>query len=633
MSGSLEEILEKLRLGDESVETEAKRGGKIDTAVLQTVSAFSNEPGRGGGYILLGVEEEPGTLFGGTFVVVGVPNAGKLQADLATRCRNDLSPPVRPIVTVEAYQGKSVVVAFVPEAIAGDKPVFIRSEGLPRGAYRRIGSTDQHCTDDDLAVLYHRRGTTPYDAGPVEDAGPEDVDPASLAEYRRQRAKVKPDAAELSLSDDDLLYALGAMTVREGRPVLTVAGLMLFGRELSLRRIAPLVRVDYIRVEGREWVPDPERRYTGVELRGPLLILIPRVVAQVLDELPKAFSLSEGDIHRRDVPVVPRTVIREAVVNALMHRTYRTASPVQIIRYANRIEIRNPGASLVAEDRLGEPGSFPRNEKIAAALHEVGLAETKGTGIRAMRAAMHDANLTPPLFESDRQKDEFRVMLLVHHLLGPDDLTWLAKFKELRLSAEEARALVVIREAGAITNAMYRDINSVDTLTASGALRRLRDAGLLEQRGKGRATYYLPTRVLLGQSMDDGGSSDGSLTANGTQPQGLRAQSYGPETLPDGFGTLSDGLPEPLPTELAELVAALGKRSGPEHVKDVIVRLCAWRPLRLAQLAHLLHRNPDYIRGQYVYPLVQARRLQYTLPDNPAHPRQAYRAVTKAEQP
>jgi len=355
----------------------------------------------------------------------------------------------------------------------------------------------------------------------------------------------------------------------------------------------------------------------------------------VLDEVPKAFALSEGEIHRQDIPVVPRTVVREAVVNALMHRTYRTASPVQIIRYANRIEIRNPGASLVAEDRLGEPGSFPRNEKIAATLHEVGLAETKGTGIRAMRAAMHHANLTPPLFESDRQKDEFRVMLLVHHLLGPEDLTWLARFKNLKLSDEDARALVVIREAGAITNAMYRDINRVDTLTASAALRGLRDAGLLEQRGRGRATYYLPTPVLKGERPSDriAGLAATSAPVAGTEPQRLASLSDGSEGLSDGSEALSDGLTEALPAPLAELVGGLGQRASSDDIKDAIVRLCAWRPLRLAELAHLLKRSPGYIRGQYVYPLVQAGRLEYTLPENPAHPRQAYRAVVVAEQP
>jgi len=65
------------------------------------------------------------------------------------------------------------------------------------------------------------------------------------------------------------------------------------------------------------------------------------------------------------------------------------------------------------------------------------------------------------------------------------------------LSDEEARTLIIIREKGSISNAEYRTINGVDTLTASAHLRRLRDLELLEQKGRGNTTYYTPTIKLL----------------------------------------------------------------------------------------------------------------------------------------
>jgi ATP-dependent DNA helicase RecG len=182
----------------------------------------------------------------------------------------------------------------------------------------------------------------------------------------------------------------------------TVAGLMLFGKPVALRRCFPMMRVDYIRVPGRDWVPQPDRRFDTVDLRDPLLPLIRRALAAVLDDLPKTFALHEGDLQRQDIPAIPLRVIREAIVNALMHRNYRSHSPVQIIRYANRLEIRNAGFSLKSQDQLGEPGSALRNPKIASALYDTRLAETKGSGIRVMRESMAQAGLTPPLFESDR---------------------------------------------------------------------------------------------------------------------------------------------------------------------------------------------------------------------------------------
>ncbi len=67
-------------------------------------------------------------------------------------------------------------------------------------------------------------------------------------------------------------------------------------------------------------------------------------------------------------------MVREAVVNAVMHRNYQHQQPVQLLRYSNRLEVQNPGYSLKTLENLGEPGSQWRNPVIASVLHEMGLA-------------------------------------------------------------------------------------------------------------------------------------------------------------------------------------------------------------------------------------------------------------------
>ncbi|MGI8554585.1 MAG: ATP-binding protein [Dehalococcoidia bacterium] len=442
------------------------------------------------------------------------------------------------------------------------------------------------------------------------------------------------------------MHALSATALHGGHTCATLAGLMLFGTHAALRRNFPMSRVDYIQVEGREWVRDPDRRYEAVqETLGPLMTIVSRIVGQVLADTPKAFSLAEDGLHRRDLPLVPREVIREAVVNALMHRNHRQHQPVQIIRYSNRIEIRNPGYSLVPDDRLGEPGSLTRNPKIAAVLHDAGLAESKGTGIRTMREGMRRANLTLPLFESDREKDTFTVTLLVHHLLGPEDVEWLAGFKDCNLDEDEARALIVVRELGALNNLTYRTIASTDTLSASGHLRRLRDLGLLEQRGRGSATYYVPADRLrrpgVGQmallerepvqSPGDKavpvdttalsakktslypGSESLSAKKTSLYP-GLGSLSAKETALSAESGTLSAELP-PLPAPLADAIRVLGQRADPPSVKDLILRLCQWHPLSATQLAGILNRNQRYIQYNYLEPMVQNGELGHLLPE------------------
>jgi ATP-dependent DNA helicase RecG len=623
------ELLESLNLLDENEHIEAKRATEAGKSILETICAFANEPGLGGGWLLLGVVREEMALFP-AYEVEGIAQPEKLSTDIATQCRNSFNQPVRVEVNTETIHGKAVLVVHVPEAQPQDKPIFFKAQGLPKGAFRRISSTDQHCTDDDLAVFYQGRQTESFDATLVADANLEDLQPEAIADYRQSRAEANPDAEELRWSDEDLLQSLGCIR-RNPQAVWqpTVAGLMLFGKPVALRRCFPMMRVDYIRVPGREWVPQPDRRFDTIDLRDPLLRLVRRAQAAILDDLPKGFALEEGDLQRRDTPAIPLRVIREALVNALMHRSYRSHSPVQIIRYANRLEIRNPGFSLKSQDHLGEPGSQLRNPKIAAALYDTRLAETKGSGIRVMRESMEQAGLTPPLFESDRGNDQFVARYFFHHFLGAEDIAWLAQFKDLHLSEDEAKALIVVREAGALNNGTYRELTKVDTLTASQSLRRLRDAGLLAQKGRGSATYYVPTESLVNKGLSSkpealSSESDG-LSSN---PPTL---SSSPEALSSPPGKFDEALRSQLldgiSGTLAAQVGALGQRHPPQEVRDVVVALCQMRAWRADELSTVLRRNPEVVRQNYLRPLMREGRLTMTNPQEPNDPQQAYRAV------
>jgi len=642
------ELLESLNLLDEHERIEAKRASEAGKSVLETVCAFANEPCLGGGWIALGVVREEMALFP-SYEVEGIDQPDKLSADIASQCRDMFNVPLRVDISTENVQGKNIVVVFVPEAQPQDKPVFFKSQGLPKGAFRRIGSTDQRCTDDDLAVFYQGRQQESFDAGIVTDATQEDFSPDAIADYRQSRATANPDAEELRWPDDELLQSLGAIRRdQKGEWKPTVAGLILFGKPSALRRCFPMTRVDYIRVPGREWVPDPDRRFDTVELRDSLFRLIRRAQAAVLDDLPKSFGLDEGALQRQDKPVIPLRVIREALVNALMHRSYRSHSPVQIIRYANRLEIRNPGFSLKSPEHLGEPGSQPRNPKIAAVLHETRFAETKGSGIRVMRESMEEAGLTPPLFESDRGADQFIARYFFHHFLGEDDIRWLARFRDLHLSEDEAKALIVVREAGAIDNATYRDLSKVDALAASQALRRLRDAGLLAQKGRGSATYYVPTERLATEETGLSSKSGEGLSSNpvalSSNPTSLSsnplALSSNPPALSDEPETLStkydetrrSELLDALPGSLAARLGAIGLRHPPHEIRELVVALCAQRDWRVDELSLVLRRNPEVVRQNYLRPLMRNGRLAMTNPEEPNDPQQAYRAAPDAKE-
>lgn len=359
---------------------------------------------------------------------------------------------------------------FIPEAQPGDKSIFFKKVGLPKGAYLRIGSTNQQSNDDELKMIYLEEKTRPYDETILSEATLNDLDLDAIAEYRQTRDKVDPNAEELRWEDCDMLEALACVKMNGDEMRPTVAGLLLFGSKKALRMYFPMMCLDYIRVHEREWVEDPDHPFETIEMREPLPRLLQRGQSAIMDDIPKAFIFTSDGLKRKEEPQIPPRVIREALVNALMHRSYHIHGPTQVIRYANRIGIRNPGHSLVPVDRLGEPGSKTKNPTIASVLHETKYAESKGSGIRVMRKLMETANLSPPMFESDRDRDQFTATFLLHHFLYKQDVEWLAHFSEANLSDDEARVLIHARETGFVNNAICRFYTGLDTLGSSATL-------------------------------------------------------------------------------------------------------------------------------------------------------------------
>jgi ATP-dependent DNA helicase RecG len=610
----IQDLLRELNELDEHPNLEAKlcASGELGDSFFETVCAFANEPELGGGQIVLGVTKSHEDLVGG-YEVHGVENPDKILQDIASGCATRFNLPLRPRLLSENHHGNVVVIVQIDELPPSQKPLYFQKQGLPKGAWRRIGSTDQRCTDEDLALIFGSRQADSYDLTLLPHAMLDDLDPEAIGHYRKLRAKVNSAAEELGWDDNDLLQALNAVR-QEGRvwhPTLT--GMLLFGSRKALRRELPAVRVDYIRVPGKEWIEDPEKRFSAtVDMRGPLLQIVDRAQAAVLDDLPKGFALKEGQV-QAETPTLPARVLREAIVNALMHRSYKEHRPTQIIRYANRIEITNAGYSLKNEDYLGEAGSQLRNPNLAAVFHETNTAETKGSGIRVMREQMRESGFSLPTFESNRENNSFTIRLLLHHFLREEDLLWL-NHMPYDLNEYQRYALIFVREQGAIDNPTLRQLTGADILTASQDLRKLRAWELLRQMGKGSATYY-----LAGQNFPKAMEEHKTLQPEHTTLGGKHT------TLRVGHTTLRDQLP----ADLKDAVGGLSGRPGLK-IRPVIQRLCKWRQLTASEISQILsRRDSEAIRRDHLKPMVEDGDLAYLYPDMERHPQQAYLATEK----
>ena len=621
------DLFEDLNSNDENVRIEAKRALEVGKSILETICAFANEPDLDGGYLLLGAVRKGFDENGfPIYEPENIENPDKIQSDIANQCAAVFNVRIRPQIEAEVIDGKTVVVVRVKEAPASQKPVYFEKRGLPQGAYRRIGPTDQKCVEEDMQIFYS--SADDYETAIVKGSSLDDIDENALSYYRRLRKQVNPLAEELSYDDTNLLLALKACEkAPSGEVVLTNAGLIVFGKSMSLRRLMPALRVDYIRVPGNKWVERSDKRFEyTIDMRGAFILMVNRAVNAITDDLPKGFELKDGNLQAHTPIDIPNDTLREAIVNALMHRSFRVNRPIQIIRYSNRLEISNPGFSLKSPEHLGEPGSELRNPYISAIFHDTNLAEAKGSGIRSMREQMKEAQLIPPTFESCRETNSFTIRLLLHHLLGEDDIKRLSLFARFDLNNEQRLSLIFMRELGAIDNITYRQLNSdITTRKATFDLHRMCELQLFEQKGQKKNTYYVAGQEFIRLNS----TADNEMCR--ADDEMCRADDL--NSRADGLNSRADSLNsrvDNLPMVLKERIERLGKRTNPQETEQLIVKLCDWNPLSLSEIAIILNRKAPSIRYLYLNKLITQGKLFYTIPEMLNHPRQKY--TTKKKQ-
>ena len=671
-----QELFEDLNSNDENVRIEAKRASEIGKSIMETVCAFANEPDLDGGYLLLGAVRKGFDNNGfPVYEPENIANPDKVQIDIANQCASVFNVRIRPQIETEVVDGKTVIVVKVDEAPASQKPIYFEKRGLPQGAYRRIGSSDQKCTEDDMPVFYSSAEC--FDCSIVKGSSLEDIDENAVSYYRKLREKVNPNAEELTYDDTNLLLALRACEKdKSGSFVLTYTGLIVFGKSMALRRLMPALRVDYIRVSGNRWVENPDKRFEStIDMRGAFILLVNRALNAITDDLPKGFELKDGNLQASTPIDIPNDTLREAIVNAFIHRSFRVNQPIQIIRYSNRLEITNPGYSLKSPEHLGEPGSELRNQYISSIFHETNLAETKGSGIKTMREQMKKAKLMPPTFESNRETNQFTIRLLFHHLLGKDDIEWLSLFAKYELNNEQKLSLIFIRELGAIDNITYRQLNSdITSRKATVDLHRMCENGLFELRGQRRNAYYVAgqefvwlnsnsrAKDLNGRADEkmyggdgemyradgemyradgENGRADGEISRadreNGRadRENGRADRENGRADRENGRADKENGRADKengraLPKELLQKCKSLKKWESSEKMKGIVLELCAFMPLSLNDIAKIINRRSHSVRYLYINPLIESGELFYTIPEMLNHPNQKY--TTKKKQ-
>lgn len=490
-----QEIVDELRRrGAETPRIEVKAGtGGLPKSLPESISAFCNGSG---GTILIGLDD-------GTFEPVSI-QAESIRDALAGMAAEKMQPPVRGDIEIDIVDGLHPVVRFdVPEAPLGDKPCFVQAKGRYGGSYIRGGDGDRKLSQYEIDRLVENTSQPMHDREIVPEASFADLDRELLDPYLERMRATRPRAFA-PLGRDDMLRNLGVAGASDDELRPTLAGLLVFGR--YPQQYFPQLFVSVVVVPGAsmgELGSNNERFLDNRSFEGPLPHMAADAIAAVTRHLTRTSVMHEGQrVERLEYPL---EVVRELIVNALMHRDYSPMSrgaQIQVELYADRLVVRSPGGfyGMVQAEDLGAPDvSSSRNAVIAKLLADTSLpgtghmvAENRGSGIPTVLRALNKAGMAPPHFAADLRRVE--VTVPHHALLDTDTLSWIEGLAQPDLSPAQVQALAVIRHFGVARNQTLQGWG-IHPADATRELTNLVIRGLVVKEGDRRGASYRLARA------------------------------------------------------------------------------------------------------------------------------------------
>lgn len=396
---TLEEFIEKL---DEIQRTKCEHGTlEIKSAekgcpkrLYDTLSAFSNQDE--GGVIIFGIDEERG------YLEQGVYDAQDLQKKISEQCLQ-MEPAVRPLLTAIEVDGKKFVAAEIPGIDIAERPCYYKGNGRIRGSYIRVGDSDEPMTEYEVYSFEAFRKKYQDDIREVQRVTLAALDSRKLADYIDLLKEGKPNLSNLS---DREIIELMSITRNER---VTLNACMLFSP--YPQAYFPQLCITAVVVPGKTMGEIDSRgaRFTdNRRIEGSIPQMLDGALQFVKRNMKRMTIINPVTGKREDRTEYPITAIREAVLNALVHRDYSIHTegmPIQIRMYEDRLEIHNPGGiyGRIKLDQLGKQQPDTRNPVLVAALEVLGITENRYSGIPTIRRELHEYGLREPEFSDDRR--------------------------------------------------------------------------------------------------------------------------------------------------------------------------------------------------------------------------------------
>ena len=402
----LEEELEKLAITvtiqkaeSQTIELKSAHQG-CPTRLYDSLSSFSNQ--NEGGVILFGIDEKD------DFSIKGVYDAQDLQKKVAEQCKQ-MEPPVRALFTVCDIDGKKIVSAEIPGVDVDLRPVFYKGVGRIKGSYIRVGESDEPMSEYEVYSYEAFRKRIRDELRTVDDEKFSLINNERISHYLNEVKKEKDNLAK-SVSDDDILELMGI--TKGGKP--TLAGLMCFS--IYPQAYYPQLCITAVALPGTEQgisgIND-ERFIDNKRITGS----IPEMLDSAVDFIrrnSRNITIIDSNGRRIDKPEYPVKAVREAILNALVHRDYSSYTeniPVRIEMYRDRLEIINSGGLYgnISINELGQVRPDTRNPALANILEVLHYTENRYSGIPTIMNEFASNNFPMPVFSV--KHGDFKVVM------------------------------------------------------------------------------------------------------------------------------------------------------------------------------------------------------------------------------
>ena len=328
--------------------------------------AFANGAG---GRIFLGVAD--------TCEVQGIRITNSLKSQIQDMA-NNCDPPVR--IRMETHAN----ILIVHVSPGDDKPYSCSS-----GFYLRIGPNAQKMKRNQVLAFFQSEGKIRYD---------ELTNTKFTYESHFDDTKLDRFLAQAGISrvmdSVDILHNLGVVEKQAGRVLFNNAGIVMFARNLDHHYRHTVVTCALYK--GTEKVTVLDRK----DFNSDLVTNVDNAMVFLKQHLRLRYEF-DGSPRRIEIPEIPYEALREAVINAVIHRDYfEKGANVMVEIFDDRIEISSPGALVkgLSQADFGKK-SMLRNPGIANLFHHMGYIEKMGTGIKRMQNLMAEANQAPIVFE------------------------------------------------------------------------------------------------------------------------------------------------------------------------------------------------------------------------------------------